>query len=86
METKTFISGLLVGSLLGAAIGIILATSTSGETKEKLVKGAKKITDSLGDTVSETIDGVKEQFNEGVERVTGKGKEAAKSFGEKAKF
>ena len=86
MDTKTFVSGLLAGSLFGIAVGIVLASSTSGETKEKLIKGAKKITDSLGDTVNETIEGVKEQFNEGVERAAGKGKEAIKTYGERAKL
>jgi RNA polymerase sigma factor (sigma-70 family) len=57
METKTFTGGLLAGALLGIAVGILLANSTSGETKEKLVKGAKKVTDALGDTVNDAIGG-----------------------------
>ena len=79
METKNFTGGLLAGALLGIAVGILLANSTSGETKEKLVKGAKKDTDALGDTVNDAIGGVKEQFDDAVEQAR-KGKETIKSY------
>lgn len=79
METKTFTGGLLAGALLGIAVGILLANSTSGETKEKLVKGAKKVTDALGDTVNDAIGGVKEQYDDAVEQAR-KGKETIKSY------
>lgn len=74
MESKNFLNGFLVGAMLGIGGGILLATSTSGETRKKLVEGAKKVTDSLGDTVSDTIGDLKEQFNEGVDQVSRKGK------------
>jgi gas vesicle protein len=74
METKTFIGGILAGAFLGVAVGILLTNSMSGETREKLVKGAKKITDSLGDTVSDAVDGLKEKYNENVEKAAAMGK------------
>jgi gas vesicle protein len=82
MDTKTFTGGLLAGGILGIAVGILLASTTSGETKEKLVKGAKKVTDALGDTVNDAIDGVKEQYDDAVEQAR-KGKETIKSYTEK---
>lgn len=81
MDTKTFTGGFLAGAFLGIAVGILLATSTSGETKEKLVKGAKKVTDALGDTVNDAIDGVKEQYDDAVEQAR-KGKETIKGYTE----
>ena len=85
MESKNFLNGFLVGAILGIGSGILLATSTSGETKKKLVEGAKKVTDSLGDTVSDTIGDLKEQFNEGVDQVSRKGKEKLSTYGDRAK-
>ena len=79
MDNKTFTGGLLAGAFLGIAVGILLATTTSGETKEKLVKGAKKVTDALGDTVNDAIDGVKEQYDDAVEQAR-KGRETIKSY------
>jgi gas vesicle protein len=65
METKNFVSGFLAGAVLGVAVGILIASSVSDETKKKLVRGAKKVTDSLGETVTDTIDGLKEKYTEG---------------------
>jgi|GEM_PF-6108515 len=86
MKTNTFLGGLLAGAVLGIAGGLLLATSTSGETKDKLVKGAKKIAGSLGDTVNDTIDELKGQYNEGIEQVAEKGKETIRRYSEKGKF
>ena len=85
MESNNFVSGLLAGAILGVAAGILLTSSLSGETKEKLVKGAKKVTDSLGETVSDTIEDLKEQYNEGVEQVTRKANEKISTYSERAK-
>ncbi|HMG89012.1 MAG TPA: YtxH domain-containing protein [Chryseolinea sp.] len=85
METKTFTGGFLAGALLGVAVGILLANSTSGETKEKLVKGAKKITDSLGETVNDAVSGLKEQYIDGIERAAERGKETIKTYSGQAK-
>ena len=51
-----------------------------------MVKGAKKIAGSLGDTVNDTIDELKGQYNEGIEQVAEKGKETIRRYSEKGKF
>lgn len=68
MESNNFLGGVLAGALLGVALGILLATTVTGETKQKLVKGAKKVAGSVGNAVSDTLGGLKEQYDEGVEQ------------------
>jgi gas vesicle protein len=70
MDSKNFLSGLLTGAVLGTAVGILLASNVGPETKKKLVKGAKKVTDSVGDAVTDTFGGLKEKYNEGTEQAT----------------
>jgi hypothetical protein len=46
MESKTFISGFLMGAATGVAIGLLLS-NVDAETKQKIIEGAKKIAGSL---------------------------------------
>ena len=61
MKSKTFIGGLLAGIAAGVAVGI-LVTSGNEETKKKIVKGAKKLANSVKDTAGNAIDELKDQY------------------------
>lgn len=80
MNSKILIGGLLAGAAIGVAIGLLLSPSTNPETKQKIIKGARKLTDSLGG-----IDNLKETFNHGLDELVGRGKKVIDSTSEKFK-
>jgi gas vesicle protein len=75
MNSKNLIGGLLAGAAVGVAIGMLLAPASGKETKAKLVKGSNKLVDGLKETVEDSIESIKSQFNEAVDGVVKKGKE-----------
>lgn len=75
MNSKNLIGGLLAGAAVGVAIGMFLAPASGKETKAKLVKGPNKLVDGLKETVEDSIESIKSQFNEAVDGVVKKGKE-----------
>jgi gas vesicle protein len=85
MNSKNLIGGLLAGAAVGVAIGMLLAPASGKETKARLVKGSNKLVDDLKGTVEDSVQSLKNQFNEAVDGVTKKGKEAANGAREGAK-
>jgi len=75
MDSKRMIGGLLAAVAIGAAIGILLAPNSGERTRSKLIRGSRKLTDDLQETVEESIDALKVKFNSGVDEVVRKGKE-----------
>ncbi len=75
MDSKTMIGGLLAGAAIGVAIGILLAPSSGEKTRGKLVKGSRRLTNSVQETVEDSIESLKDRFNFGVDEVVKKGKE-----------
>jgi len=85
MNAKNLIGGLLAATAIGVAIGILLAPASGEETKKKLIKGSRKLADSVKDTVEDSIDSIKQKFNFGVDEVARKGKEAINTASERVK-
>jgi gas vesicle protein len=85
MEAKNLIGGILAGAAIGVAIGILLAPESGEKTRNNLVKGSRKLTDSLQDTVEESIESLKARFNAGVDDAVKKGKETVNHAGERVK-
>jgi gas vesicle protein len=79
MNSKNLIRGLLAGVAVGVAIGMLLAPASGKVTKEKLVKGSNNLLDGLKGTVEDSIESLKNQFNDAVAVAVKKGKEAINS-------
>ena len=75
MDSKKMIGGLLAAAAIGATIGILLAPTSGKRTRTKLKNGSRRLTDSLEETVEDSIDLLKDKFNSGVDEVFKKGKE-----------
>ncbi len=75
MDSKKMIAGLLAGAAIGVAIGILLAPTSGAETRKKLMKGTGDLTDSLQQTIDESMVALKGKFNSGVDEVVKKGRE-----------
>ena len=63
MDSKKMIGGLLAAAAIGATIGILLAPTSGKRTRTKLKNGSRRLTDSLEETVEDSIDLLKDKFN-----------------------
>ena len=70
MSTSKVIMGFLVGAAVGGALGILLAPDKGSETRRKIKeKGAdfgdsiSELGETIKDKVNEMVDGVKEGFS-----------------------
>jgi gas vesicle protein len=54
MRTGDFLAGLLVGAVIGAAVGLLFAPEAGEETRERIQSGARR----LGEAVKERAGGV----------------------------
>ncbi len=75
MDSKNLIGGLLAGAAIGVAIGLLFAPTSGKQARQKLSDGSRKLTDSLKDSMGESLDVLKNKFTAGVEEVTRKGKD-----------
>jgi gas vesicle protein len=75
MDSKNLIGGLLAGAAIGVAIGLLFAPTSGKQARQKLSEGSRKLTDSLKDSMEESLDVLKNKFTAGVEEVTRKGKD-----------
>lgn len=85
MNAKDLIGGLLAGAAIGVAIGLLLAPKSGKQTRQDLVSGSRKLSDSLMGTVDESLETFKNKFNSGVDDVVKRGKDAVTSVGEKVR-
>lgn len=85
METKKLIGGLLAGTAIGIAIGILLAPVSGEQTRNKMVKGSKRLANDLKNTVEESMGSLKDQYNRGVDETAKRGKEVIAQVSERIK-
>ena len=70
MSSSKVLVGFLVGAAVGGALGILLAPDKGAETRRKIREGASDLGDSISDwgesvkdKLNEVVDGVKDNFN-----------------------
>jgi gas vesicle protein len=54
-DTGKLIGAVLLGAAVGAAIGILMAPDKGSETRKKLLKGIRDLTDDLKATFNESM-------------------------------
>jgi gas vesicle protein len=85
MNAKSLIGGLLAGAAVGVAVGMLLAPESGAKTQQKLVKGARKLGDSLMGTAEDSIQSLKDRFNSKVDEVAKRSKEGITGASERIK-
>ena len=86
MDSKKIIGALLASAAVGAAIGILLAPSSGEKTRTKLIKGTRKLTDNLHETLEDSMESLKEKFNTRVEEIAKKGAEMLNHASERVRI
>lgn len=77
------IGALLIGSVVGGALGILFAPDKGSETRKKILAKGNDLTDSMKEKFDDFIKDVSEKFEKVKEDVT-KDSEHAKSKSDKA--
>lgn len=49
MKTGDFLAGVLVGALIGAGVGLLLAPQAGEETRERVMEKARKLKDAASE-------------------------------------
>lgn len=76
---KSLIGGVLIGGAIGVVAGLLLAPQSGQQLRKKIARRTRDIKDDMVDSVSETIDTVRTQFNDKVNKLAANGKAALHS-------
>lgn len=76
-DTKKVIGALLVGTAIGAALGILFAPEKGSRTRQKISDSGEDLAEMLKDRFNAFLEGVKEQY----ESIRTKATEYAESDG-----
>jgi gas vesicle protein len=85
MNSKNLIGGLLAGAAVGVAIGMLFAPASGERIQKRLVKGARKLGDSLVGKAEDSFQSLKDKFNSKVDEVAKRSKEGINSVSERVK-
>jgi gas vesicle protein len=76
---KNLIGGVLIGGAIGVVAGLLLAPQSGQKLRKKIARGTSDLKDDVVESVSETIDTVRTQFNDKLNKLAANGKEALNS-------
>jgi gas vesicle protein len=85
-DSKNLIGGLIAGTAMGIAIGMLLAPASGNTTRKRIVDGSVKLKDDLLTSVDGSIETLRKQFNTRVDMLANGGKEVINHASEKTKL
>jgi gas vesicle protein len=85
-DSRNLIGGLIAGTAMGIAIGMLLAPASGGETRKRITDGSVKLKDDVMSSVDESIESLKNQFNKRADMLAKGGKDLANHAGDRAKL
>jgi gas vesicle protein len=85
-DSKNLIGGLIAGTAMGIAIGMLLAPASGEKTRRRIVDGSVKLKDDLMTSVDDSIETLKKQFNTRADMLAKGGKDFINHASEKAKL
>ena len=85
-DSKSLIGGLIAGTAMGIAIGMLLAPASGEKTRKRIVDGSVKLKDDLLTSVDESIETLRKQFNTRTDMLAKGGKDLINHASDKAKL
>ena len=84
-DTKKIIGALLIGTAVGAAIGILFAPAKGTKTRQAISDKAEDLTDTMKDKFNEFLESVKKEYETVKEKASGHFSENGNAKKEEAK-
>jgi len=84
-DQQKLFGGLIAGTLLGIAVGILLAPSSGEITRRKIIDGSVGLKDDLMASVNGSIESLRKQFISKIDQLAQGGKEVVNHTSEKVK-
>lgn len=85
MEAKNLIGGMLVGTAIGVAVGVLFAPTSGKQARKKIVGRSNDVISDLKKTLQSTLDSLRSEYNNGVDHTTKRSKEVISKIGQQAK-
>lgn len=85
-NARNLIGGLIAGAAIGVAIGVLLAPRAGVKTRKKLMSGSRRLKDDVMDSVEDSLDSLRKQFNQKIDQLAKGGKEVLNHASEKVKI
>jgi gas vesicle protein len=85
-DSKKVIGALLIGTLVGAAVGVLFAPDKGTKTRQALAEKGGDLTDTLKDKFNDFLDGLKGEYEEVKEKAKSHFSENGNSMKEEVKM
>ena len=85
MNAKSLIGGILAGTAVGVAIGMLFAPATGERTQKRLIKGARKLRDSLMEKADDSFESIKDKYNTQIDALAKRSKDGINAMTERVK-
>lgn len=86
MNARNLIGGLLAGAAIGIAAGLLMAPYSGAKARRKLIRGSQKIKRNVVDYVENSMEGLRDQVNEKIDKIAKRTKESFNHAAEKVKM
>ena len=84
-NSKKLIAGLIAGSAIGIAVGLLMAPRSGEKTRRKLMSGSNRLKDELMSSVEDSLSTLRKQFNHKIDQLARGSKEVINHASERVK-
>ena len=85
-QAQKLIGGLIAGTAIGIAVGMLLAPASGQKTRKKILDGSVKLKDDFISSVDSSIESLRKQLNSKIDQLARGGKEVVNHASEKVKM
>ena len=85
-QAQKLIGGLIAGTAIGIAVGMLLAPASGQKTRRKILDGSAKLKDDFISSVDASIESLPKQLNSKIDQLARGGKEVVNHASEKVKM